>query len=67
MLTNEATDIIDKTATFVARNGLSFEERIRENERSNAKFCFLNPNDPYRGYYDHKVALVRDGKGTPYG
>ena len=48
----------------MARNGPSFEERIRENERNNAKFCFLNPNDPYRGYYDHKVARVRDGNGN---
>lgn len=55
--------IVDKTANFVARNGPSFEERIRENEKQNNKFCFLNPNDPYRPYYDAKVEEFKSGKG----
>ena len=35
------TDIVDKTATFVARNGVEFETRIRRNEQNNPKFNFL--------------------------
>ncbi|CAG8437108.1 4206_t:CDS:2 [Diversispora eburnea] len=31
-------NIVDKTAVFVARNGVQFEERIRENEKHNSKF-----------------------------
>ena len=46
--------IIDKTAIFVARNGPEFETRIR-NEQNNAKFSFLQPNDPFHPYYRAKV------------
>ena len=45
----------------MARNGPQFEERIRENEKTNNKFCFLNPTDPYRAYYDHQVKQLREG------
>lgn len=48
--------IIDKTATFVARNGPEFESRILKNEQNNTKFAFLQPNDPYQPYYKAKVA-----------
>ncbi|CAG8539354.1 6803_t:CDS:2 [Paraglomus brasilianum] len=56
-------NIVDKTAVFVARNGVQFEERIRENEKHNAKFSFLNPNDPYHAYYQYKIAETKEGKG----
>jgi hypothetical protein len=36
-------NIVDKTATFVARNGPEFEQRIKQNEVNNPKFNFLNP------------------------
>ncbi|RIB04404.1 Pre-mRNA splicing factor PRP21 like protein [Gigaspora rosea] len=55
-------NIVDKTAVFVARNGVQFEERIRENEKHNAKFSFLNPNDPYHAYYQYKIAETKGGK-----
>lgn len=60
----EVRSIVDKTATFVARNGPEFEEKIRANEISNAKFNFLNPNDPYHAYYQHKVREIAEGKTT---
>lgn len=56
-------DIVDKTANYVARSGPQFEERIRENEKHNPKFCFMNPTDPYRAYYDYKIKEVREGRG----
>lgn len=56
------TDIVDKTASFVARNGPEFEARIRQNELGNPKFNFLNGGDPYHAYYHHKVKEFRDGK-----
>ncbi|CAH1762760.1 12771_t:CDS:10 [Entrophospora sp. SA101] len=55
-------NIVDKTATFVARNGIQFEERIRENEKHNTKFSFLNPNDPYHAYYQYKITETKEGK-----
>uniref|UniRef100_A0A8C3AGS4 Splicing factor 3A subunit 1 n=1 Tax=Cyclopterus lumpus TaxID=8103 RepID=A0A8C3AGS4_CYCLU len=59
----EVRNIVDKTASFVARNGPEFEARIRQNEINNPKFNFLNPNDPYHAYYRHKVNDFKEGKG----
>lgn len=56
------SDIVDKTANFVARNGPEFEARIRQHEQNNPKFNFLNPGDPYHAYYQHKVNECRTGK-----
>jgi splicing factor 3A subunit 1 len=50
----EIKTIIDKTASFVARNGPEFEARIK-NEQNNAKFSFLQPNDPFNPYYRAKI------------
>lgn len=60
----EVRSIVDKTATFVARNGPEFEEKIRGNEITNTKFNFLNTNDPYHAYYQHKVKEIAEGKET---
>ncbi|KAK3603715.1 hypothetical protein CHS0354_023328 [Potamilus streckersoni] len=59
----EVRNIVDKTASFVARNGPEFETRIRQNELNNPKFNFLNPSDPYHAYYQHKVKEFKEGKG----
>lgn len=53
--------IVEKTAMAVAKNGVQFEERIRENEIGNQKFSFLNPTDPYRSFYDHSVMQLQAG------
>jgi len=62
-LTVLSTDIVDKTASFVARNGPEFEARIRQNELGNPKFNFLNFGDPYHAYYQFKVKDFREGRG----
>ncbi|XP_065371099.1 splicing factor 3A subunit 1 isoform X1 [Calliphora vicina] len=59
----EVRNIVDKTASFVARNGPEFEARIRQNELGNPKFNFLSSGDPYHAYYRHKVNEFREGKG----
>lgn len=59
----EVRNIVDKTASFVARNGPEFEARIRQNEANNSKFNFLGPTDPYHAYYRHKVKEFLEGKG----
>jgi splicing factor 3A subunit 1 len=61
-LTKLKKGIVDKTATFVARNGPEFEEKIRQNEINNPKFNFLNSADPYHAYYQHKLREIREGK-----
>ncbi|XP_054713401.1 splicing factor 3A subunit 1-like [Uloborus diversus] len=61
----ELRNIVDKTASFVARNGPEFEAKIRQNEINNKKFNFLNLGDPYNAYYQHKVKEFKEGKGTP--
>ncbi|EPB67205.1 surp module [Ancylostoma ceylanicum] len=54
--------IVDKTAAFVARNGVDFENKIREKEASNKRFNFLSPTDPYNAYYKQKVRDFQEGK-----
>ena len=56
--------VIDRTATFVARsaNPPQFEEKIRENQRQDPKFSFLNPADPYHAYYRHRMDKVARGE-----
>jgi hypothetical protein len=63
----EIRTIVDKTAAFVARSGLQLEEKIREKEKANPKFCFLNSNDPYHAYYQSKLRESVDGKGNEAG
>ncbi|GMT14462.1 hypothetical protein PFISCL1PPCAC_5759, partial [Pristionchus fissidentatus] len=58
----EIRTIVDKTANFVARNGVDFENKIREKESGNVRFNFLLPTDPYNAYYKHKVRELQEGK-----
>lgn len=51
--------IIDKTASFVAKNGPDFEKRIIASNTGNAKFNFLVVSDPYHAYYQHRVVEYR--------
>ena len=50
--------IIEKTATFVAKNGPEFERRIVAHNQGNAKFNFLQPSDPYHAYYQHRITEI---------
>ncbi|KAJ8110929.1 hypothetical protein ONZ43_g5745 [Nemania bipapillata] len=56
--------ILEKTAGFVARNGLSFEDRLREKEKNNPKFSFLNTSDPYSPFYLWRLSEIKEGRGT---
>ncbi|KAL1728645.1 Pre-mRNA splicing factor PRP21 like protein-domain-containing protein [Schizophyllum commune] len=60
----EIKSVIDRTATFVARsaNPPQFEDKIREGQRNDPKFSFLNPADPYHAYYRHKLTKVAQGE-----
>ncbi|KAH8648387.1 Pre-mRNA splicing factor PRP21 like protein-domain-containing protein [Xylariales sp. PMI_506] len=60
----EFRTILEKTAGFVARNGIVFEDRIREKEKSNPKFSFLHDADPYNPYYLWRLSEIKEGRGT---
>lgn len=47
--------IIEKLAAYVVKNGKSFEDKILEKERHNARFSFLFPHDPYHPYYEKRL------------
>ncbi|KAI6207098.1 Splicing factor 3A subunit 1 [Aphelenchoides besseyi] len=53
--------IVEKTAQFVARNGIDFENKIKEKEAQNPRFGFLSPTDPYHAYYRSKVSMFETG------
>ncbi|KAI6089327.1 Pre-mRNA splicing factor PRP21 like protein-domain-containing protein [Hypoxylon rubiginosum] len=60
----EFRTILEKTAGFVARNGLAFEDRIREKEKHNPKFSFLSNADPYNPFYLWRLGEIKEGRGT---
>ena len=57
----EIRNIIDKLASFVARNGPEFERMTMEKQRSNPKFNFLFGGE-YNLYYRWKVTTEQAGK-----
>ncbi|KAI3728671.1 hypothetical protein L6452_17312 [Arctium lappa] len=57
--------IVDKTASFVAKNGPEFEKRIIVSNAGNPKFNFLNASDPYHAYYQHRLSEFRTQNQTP--
>ncbi|GFH15664.1 uncharacterized protein HaLaN_11932 [Haematococcus lacustris] len=50
--------IVDKTASP------EFEKRILANERSNVKFNFLQPTDPYHAYYQMRIKFFSSDGDT---
>jgi len=70
-IVNNLAAVIDKTAGFVANsaNPVQFEDKIRENQRHDPKFSFLNSADPYHAYYTHRIEKIINGEadetGTP--
>ncbi|KAG6821160.1 hypothetical protein H0H93_005380 [Arthromyces matolae] len=56
--------VIDRTSLFVARsaNPPQFEEKIREGQRNDPKFSFLNPADPYHAYYRNRMDKINRGE-----
>ncbi|XP_070490331.1 splicing factor 3A subunit 1-like [Chironomus tepperi] len=58
----ELRNIVDKTASFVARNGKVFETKILEKEERNKKFNFLKSEDVYNRYYLKKIKDFSENK-----
>ena len=52
----EIRAVVDKTASFVAKIGKSFEQRVLNSaEGQTPKFNFMKPFDPYHAYYEMKI------------
>jgi len=56
---DDIRSIIDKTAMWVARNGTSFEQKVKEKQKESNQFSFLRPGNPYYAYYQQKVREIR--------
>ena len=52
----EIRNIIDKLASFVARNGPEFEAMTKKKQENNPKFSFLYGGENYH-YYTYKVTI----------
>lgn len=59
--------IVDKTASFIAKhaNPAAFEDKIRQREKTDSKFSFLNESDAYHAYYQHRIKQFKDGTAGP--
>ncbi|KAH9826815.1 Pre-mRNA-splicing factor, partial [Teratosphaeria destructans] len=57
-------ELIEKTAGYVARNGPSFEERLRDGAKTSGKAAFLIHEDAYYPYYQWRLAEIKAGKGN---
>jgi hypothetical protein len=56
---NKQKDVIDKFALQVVKNGPSFEEVVKEKQKSNVLFDFLNDGGLYSEYYRWKLYDIR--------
>ena len=52
---------MDKTATYVARNGKRFEDMVRQREGANPKFSFLHELGEGGPYFKWKVYCFQNG------
>ncbi|ORX55056.1 hypothetical protein DM01DRAFT_1335352 [Hesseltinella vesiculosa] len=59
---------VDKVAELLWNKGAQLENKIRENERHNPLFSFLNPTDPFHAYYQYKLRQAKEAaeNGTPF-
>lgn len=59
------TVIVEKTASYVARVGETFERKVAAKERDNPKFAFLRPTDAYHTYYRARVSYYQHNSAAP--
>ncbi|CAG0881621.1 unnamed protein product [Darwinula stevensoni] len=63
--TSDDQVIIDKMASYVAKNGRSFESIVKN--RNDTRFAFLEETHPHHAYYEHKLHVYSGGtQGTPF-
>jgi len=59
----EFHELLERTASFVARRGQEFEERLVDQAKTNSKLQFALKDNPYRPYYDWRISEIRAGRG----
>jgi splicing factor 3A subunit 1 len=58
--------IVDKTASFVAKHGRAFENKISGSAQAgSSKFQFLDPSNPYHKYYEEKIKELSESAEQP--
>lgn len=57
--------IVMKTASFVAKQGLQMEILLKTKQANNTQFDFLNFDNHLNPYYKHLIQLIRDNKIDP--
>ena len=57
--------IVVKTASFVAKNGLQMEILLKAKQSSNTQFDFLNHDNYLNPYYKYMQQLIKENKIDP--
>lgn len=57
--------IIEKTASFVAKQGVQMEIILKTKQKNNQQFEFLNYDNELNPYYRHLVKVIKQGKYQP--
>lgn len=59
--------IVDKTASFIAKNAnpAAFEDKIRERSKQDKRFTFVKEEDAYHAYYLHQIEVYKKGEAAP--
>ena len=57
--------IVEKTASYVARVGETFERKVAAKERDNPKFAFLRPTDASHTAYRARVSYYQHNSTAP--
>ena len=61
----EIRAVADKTASFVAKNGRGFENRIMNSAKGKTpKFAFLHDSSPFHAYYEDRIVFYTNGGGA---
>jgi len=52
---------IDRTASFVAKYGSSFETMLKQEDQNLPKFSYIKESDVYHSYYEYTVNQIAKG------
>ncbi|EEQ35281.1 splicing factor 3a [Microsporum canis CBS 113480] len=61
---SELPDEVNKPPEGVILPPKDIKDRVREKEKNNTKFCFLNPDDAYAPFYAWRLSEIKAGRGT---
>ncbi|KAL9049361.1 MAG: hypothetical protein Q9162_007257 [Coniocarpon cinnabarinum] len=60
-------NIIERTASYIYRNGKAFEERLRTKQSDDPKFSWLKSDDIFRKYYEWRLEEIKQNRGIDMG